>query len=147
MYGENGARLRTELSTLLRQHRIQQRIGGQGIHTVPESTTTEQRKMIGEQIRRYRESVLTWCLQAARSASPQTSLYGSTGRSRGPAEELRYRLTRALETSTAGRPPLTELTTEHEFPMVETWRQAARSAVLGEHDFGAGIEYGQLDGM
>ena len=28
--------------------------------------------------------------------------------------------------------------------MVETWRHAARSAVLGEHDFGAGIEYGRL---
>ena len=30
MYGENGGLLRAELSALLRQHRIQQRIGGEG---------------------------------------------------------------------------------------------------------------------
>ncbi len=28
--------------------------------------------------------------------------------------------------------------------MVETWRQAARAAALGEHDFAAGVGYGRL---
>ncbi len=39
MYGENSGMIRAELTVLLRQHRIQQRLGGKGIHTVPETTT------------------------------------------------------------------------------------------------------------
>jgi hypothetical protein len=144
MYGENGGLLRAELATLLRQHRIQQRLGGPGIHTVPESTTPEQRQALGEQISRYRHAVLVWCLQAVRAANPRINLEHSTGRSRGPAEQLRDRLTRAVDASTAGHPPLVELTTEQEFPMVESWRHAARAAALGEHDFDAGVGYGRL---
>ena len=52
MYGENGGLLRAELATLLRQHRIQQRLGGPGTHTVPESTTAEERKALGQRIGR-----------------------------------------------------------------------------------------------
>ena len=37
-----------------------------------------------------------------------------------------------------------ELTPEQAFPIVETWRQAARAAALGEHDFDAGLGYGRL---
>ena len=144
MYGENGGNIRAELATLLRQHRIQQRLGGPGIHTVPESTTPEERKALGRQIGRYRHAVLVWCLQAVRAASPRINLEGSTGRTRGPADELRYRLTAAIEASTTGLPPLDELTSEQEVPMVETWRRAARAAALGEHDFDAGLGYGRL---
>ncbi len=39
MYGETSGMLRDALGELLRQHRIQQRIGGAGLHTVPETTT------------------------------------------------------------------------------------------------------------
>jgi hypothetical protein len=144
MYGENGGLLRAELATLLRQHRIQQRLGGPGIHTVPESTTLEQREALGEQISRYRHAVLVWCHHAVRAATPSIELAGTTGFSRGPAEQLRYRLTRAVDGSTAVHPRLVELTTEQEFPMVESWRHAARAAALGEHDFGAGVGYGRL---
>jgi hypothetical protein len=144
MYGENGRLLGAELATLLRQHRIQQRLGGPGIHTVPESTTPEQREALGEQISRYRHAVLVWCLQAVRAATPSIELERTTGRSRGPAEKLRYRLTRAVDSSTAGQLRLVELTTEQEFPMVESWRHAARAAALGEHDFGPGVGYGRL---
>ena len=144
MYGENGGLLRAELATLLRQHRIQQRLGGPGIHTVPESTTAEERKALGEQIGRYRHAVLAWCLQAVRAANPRINLEGSTGRSRGPAEEMRYRLTAAIEASAAGLPPLEELTTGQDFRTIESWRQAARAAALGEHDFDAGLGYGRL---
>ena len=62
MYGENGALLRDELSSLLKQHRIQLRIGGGGTHTVPITTTNAEREQIGEQIRCFRQSALIWCL-------------------------------------------------------------------------------------
>lgn len=144
MYGENSGQLRDALGVLLREHRIQQRLGGKGIHTVPETTTVEEREELGNQIRRYRECVLTWCLQAVRAANPRINLDGTTGRSRGPAEELRYRLTEALAASTAGLAPGEELVTQQHFTTVESWRQAARAAALGEHDFAAGIGYGRL---
>ncbi len=144
MYGENGGRLRAELATLLRQHRIQQRLGGPGIHTVPESTTPEEREALGDQIGRYRHAVLVWSLLAVRAANPHANLEETTRRSQGPAGELHHRLTAAAEASTAGRPTLEELTTRQEFPMVEIWRQAARAAALGEHDFDSGLNYGHL---
>lgn len=128
----------------MRQHRVQQRLGGPGIHTVPETTTLEERGLLGEQVARYRHAVLTWCLQATRAVNPQINLEDAHGRARGPAAELHYRLKAAADTSTTGLPSLDELTTEQTFPMVETWRQASRAASLGEHDFGAGVEYVQL---
>jgi hypothetical protein len=104
MYGENGGHLRAELTTLLRQHRIQQRLGGPGIHTVPETTTPQEREELGKQIARFRHAVLVWCLQAVRAANPRINLEGTSGRTRGPAEELRYRLTAAVDASSAGLP-------------------------------------------
>ena len=53
-------------------------------------------------------------------------------------------LTAAIPASSAGLPTLDELTAEQKFPMVETWRQAARAAALGEHDFDAGLSYERL---
>jgi len=143
-YGENGRQVRAELTTLLRQHRIQQRLGGPGIHTVPETTTPEQRELLGEQIQRYRYAALAWCLHAVAAANPRINLEGTTARSRGPAEELRYRLKQSMNFSNAGLPPLNELSTQQEFPMVENWRQVARAAVLGEHDFPGLMDYGRM---
>ena len=68
----------------------------------------------------------------------------ANGRARGPTAELHHRLTVAVASSTVGPPSLDELTSEQRFPMVETWRRAARVASLGEHGFGAGVEYAQL---
>ncbi|WP_460810319.1 hypothetical protein, partial [Nocardioides salsibiostraticola] len=133
MYGENSGKLRAELTILLRQHRIQQRIGGAGSYTVPETTTSEERKRLGEQIDRYRHAVLVWSVQAIRATDPGIPF----ALTRGPAGELQRRLEGAIKES-PGLPPLGELTTEQSFPMVETWRQAARAAALGEHDFSAG---------
>jgi hypothetical protein len=144
MYGENAGQLRAELTVLLRQHRIQQRLGGQGIQTVPETTTVEQRKELGEQIAHYRQAVLVWCREAVRATNPRIALEGTSGRTRGPAEELRHRLDAAVNASEASLPTMEELATEQSFPMVETWRQAARAAALGEHDFSAGVGYGGL---
>ena len=77
MYGENTRLLRDSLRELLTQHRIQQRIGGAGIHTVPETTTVTERQEIGEQIARYRHAVLVWCHQAMQAANPQINLTGT----------------------------------------------------------------------
>ncbi|GAB2447045.1 hypothetical protein GCM10027062_30720 [Nocardioides hungaricus] len=136
MYGETSGMLRDALGELLRQHRIQHRIGGPGLHTVPETTTIAERAAIGERIARYRHSVLTWCHQAMRATSPDNRS--------DPAGELRYRLDRTLAGVQVPLPTLDELTTEQRFPMVDLWRQAARACALGEHDFDAGVGYGRL---
>lgn len=143
MYAENGGHLRAELSTLLRQHRVQQRLGGAGSHTIPETTTADERRQLGEQIGRYRHSALLWCAQAVRAASPRMNLKETSSRTRGPAEELRHRLDVAIAHS-RGLPTLEELTAEQPFAMVESWRRVARASALGEHDFDAGLGYGQL---
>lgn len=145
MYGENSGQLRDALTTLLRQHRIQQRLGGPGSHTIPETTTAEEREALGGLIACYRHGVLVWCRDAARAANPRIDLHETTTRSRGPAEELRYRIDDALTASTAGLPTLTDLTAHQDFEMVESWRAAAKAAALGEHDFTAGVGYGRLD--
>lgn len=144
MYGETSGMLRGALGELLCQHRIQQRIGGAGIHTVPVTTTAEERRVIGQQIARYRHAVLVWCHQAMQAANPRIGLEGSTGRTRGPAEELRYRLDRTLRDSDVGLPTLDELVTSQKFDLVESWREAARACALGEHDFAHGVGYGRL---
>lgn len=145
MYGENTRLLRAELTTLLRQHRIQQHVVVTGTRSVPETTTIEEREQLGQQIARSRQAVLVWCLQAVRAANPRMNLDGTSGRTRGPAEELKYRLTAAAEATTARLPPMDELATQQAFPIVESWRQIARAAAFGEHDFGAGISYGHLN--
>jgi hypothetical protein len=144
MYGENAGQLRAELTTLLRQHRIQQRLGGKGLHSLPETTTVEQRERLGQQISRYRHGVLVWCLQATRAAYTHISYEGPNGRSPGPAGDLHYQLTAAIEASNTDMPTVQELSTPQEFSMVESWRMAARAAALGEHDFGAEAGSGHL---
>ncbi|MFL6108019.1 MAG: hypothetical protein ACJ716_01645 [Marmoricola sp.] len=144
MYGEYTRLLRDSLRELLTQHRIQQRIGGSGIHTVPETTTVTERRAIGEQISRYRHAVLVWCHQAMQAANPRINLTGTSARTRGPAEELRYRLDAAVNADPATLPTMEELVTGQRFGMVDLWRHAARACALGEHDFDAGVDYGRL---
>ena len=154
MYGENGGLMRAELSALLRQHRIQQRIGGKGTYTVAASTTADQRRQIGELIRRYRQGVLVWCHQATIAAAPGTASHPShtpvnpfrAANSRpGPLTALSRAVEQAVDASTAPLATLDELATPDDLPLVEHWRQAARAAALGEHDFDAGLGHGRLD--
>ena len=154
MYGENGVLLRAELSSLLRQHRIQLRIGGPGTHTVPVTATGEERAQIGEQIRRYRQSALTWCLQAtiavgtesqSRLSPRATNPFRLPPAQHGGLASLHKALDQAVRASTAPLPGMAELTTQHDLPLVEGWRQVARAAALGEHDFDAGLGHGRLD--
>src|SRR3954449_3672035 len=116
-YGENGSQIRVELTSLLRQHRIQHRLGGPGIHTVPASTTPEQRELLGERIQRYRYATLAWCLHAVVAANPRANLARTSEVARGPAAELRNRIAQCIKLSNAGLPSLDELSTPQDFPM------------------------------
>jgi hypothetical protein len=154
MYGENGALLRAELSALLAQHRVQLRLGGGGSHSVPVTSSRAERAEIGKQIRRYRQSVLVWCQQASRAVAPYASSNLSPApptpfrlppTQHGGMASLRLALDHAVDTSSAPLPGLNELVARHELPLVEHWRQAARAAALGEHDFTAGLSHDSLD--
>lgn len=154
MYGENGGLMRAELSALLRQHRIQQRLRGDGTHSVPATTTAEERQQVGEHIRRYRQCVLVWCHQATAAAVPATASnlsrpplnpFRAAVARHGALAALRRAVEQAVEASTAPFATLDELATPHDLPLVERWRHAARAAALGEHDFDAGLGHCRLD--
>lgn len=154
MYGENGGRLRAELGELLRQHRIQLRIGGAGTHTVPVTTTPDERQQIGEQIRRYRQSVLVWCYQATVAVAPGTTSalskaptnpFRAASLNHGALAALQRALEHSVRASTAPLPTIEELTAPHDTALAEHWRQLSRAAALGEHDFDAGLGHGRLD--
>lgn len=85
-----------------------------------------------------------WCHRAMQAANPRINLTGTSARTRGPAEELRYRLDAAVNADPAGLPTMEELVTGQRFEMVDLWREAARACALGEHDFDAGVGYGRL---
>ena len=113
MYGQNTDVLRESLRELLTFHRIQHRIGGAGPRNVRATTTAEERRLIGEQIARYRHSVLTWCHQGLYAANPHIDHHKPTRRTRGPPENLRHRIHTPLPHDHARLPTLTQLTTPH----------------------------------
>jgi hypothetical protein len=88
--------------------------------------------------------VLVNCRISVTAVNPNTPLDGTSVRTRGQAEELRYRLARAVEGSTAGLPTMDELTTPQNFELVALWRRAAQALALSEHDFPAGLSWGTL---
>lgn len=134
MYGDNGTLMRRELAALLRQHRIQYRLGGENV---------ADREEAGRTIRQYRQNVLIWCglaLQAARplvftSVPPRrTNPFATPGPTFNATGELARVLQRVTARSTATCASGELLTTRSELPTVEHWRQAARAAVFAEHD-------------
>lgn len=143
MYGPNSDALRTELAALLRHHRIQHRLGGP-IGMMPETSTVDEREAMGRQIRRYRLSVLVWCRQAVTATTRDALAVGIRDHDRDVAEEFRHRLRASLAASRDGLPTIDEIADPVGNALVDTWRRAARAATLGEHDFGAGIDYGHL---
>jgi hypothetical protein len=139
MYGENGAAMRRELAALLRQHRIQHRIG---------DPAQPDRAVHGVQIRQYRQSILIWCTQAMQAASPllfsnlptkpanpfRAGRPGTTG-----AGELARALEHAKAHSSAHAASSDVLTTPTGNPVLEHWRGLARAATLAEHDTAAEV--------
>lgn len=147
-YAESGAAIRDGLTKLLHQRRVQHRLGGNGVPVLPEATTGIERAAAGAQIRRYRNAVLTWCLQAAVAGDPAADdpflTHDRSGQAKKPYERFRAELRRALKASTAGMPTFEELGMSQDLELVESWRQVAKGAALGEHDFYAGLESGSL---
>lgn len=131
MYGENTARLRAELATLMQVTRTDR-----NLQDLPDGSI--------ELISSFRTSITVWCQQAVRASNPHAELGGTTPRTRGPAEELRFRLVQARSAYTAPLPQLEHLATPHPNHVVDMWRRAARAAVLGEQDFSSGLAYGNL---
>ncbi|MEP6815877.1 MAG: hypothetical protein ABI873_10035 [Marmoricola sp.] len=141
MYADTGAVMRQEFAALLRQHRVQQRLGGAG----------HEREEHGLQIRQYRQSVLIWCSQALQSTSPLTFSnhtsaqpnpfrnVGTGGSTASPAGELVRAIDLAKTQTTATPATSAQLTSPSSHAMVEHWREAARAAALAEHDTPADI--------
>jgi hypothetical protein len=138
MYGETGTAMRQEFAALLRQHRVQQRLGG----------PLEAREELGLVIRQYRQGVLIWCSQAMHATSPllfsnqaptQPNPFravGTDGRTTTPAGELTRAIDHAIAKSSCSAASIELLTAATENPVVEHWREAARAASLAEHDTG-----------
>ncbi len=112
-------------------------LGGDGSATVPITTTERERRALGELIRRYRASALTWCGNALTSAAPAPG----DARWRDPRLSPVQDLARALRVATAADvsnlPSLEELAAGSTYPLVEAWREMACAAALGEHDLAA----------
>jgi hypothetical protein len=149
MDGETGTMMRQELAGLLRQHRVQQRLGG----------PPEAREEAGLLIRQYRQNVLLWCSQAMRATSPLTfsnlapiqpnpfRAVGGGGNGATPAGELARAIELARQQSTA--PPATseQIRTPTGHDVIERWREAARAAALAEHDTASDVAEGMTAGQ
>jgi hypothetical protein len=131
MYGDNTAALRDALATLMQVTRNQHGL---------DILTRDDVALIAS----FRTSLTLWCQHAIRASNPDGERGGATPRTRGPAEELRYRLDQARSTYTAPLPDLGQLAEPHPNHVVDLWRRAAKATVLGEHDFPAGLDYGNL---
>jgi hypothetical protein len=144
-YGENVSDLRSAMIALLNRHRILQPLGGPGIHTVPETTSIEERRVMGEQIQRYRSVVLSWCAAAVDSVAPHFMVGIVDGKHNQPVSVLMSRLGETSGAITVGYPAMEELAVQHPNMLVETWRQAAKACVLSEIDLGQSTDRLELD--
>lgn len=143
MYGDNGALMRSELAALLRQHRIQQRLGEASANAGTSNQSAVEREGVGRQVRQYRHTILAWCAQAVLAAKPlvfSASLPAPANPFRAASDagtavgELARALHHAYDESSAGHASMQLLTTPSDNPLVEHWRHAARAAALAEHD-------------
>lgn len=144
-YGENAGTIRDELTELLRQHRVLQRIGGPAAHPLPNPSTEAERAEMGRTIDRYRHAALTWCRMALDAATPSKEPPGPNTRHRPPLEDLRHWVYRTLRTPPAEtRPVLELLDLQHDFELLSRWQSIGRAAALGEHDFTTNVNLGTI---
>ncbi len=134
MYGENGAQMRTELAALLRQHRVMHRLA---------ADSPAERAEVGQQILRFRQTLVVWCAQAIRVARPLTfpnipqkpaDPFRATNEHGAAIGELARALELARDQAMTPAASSAELATPSSNDVVEHWRVAARSAALAEHD-------------
>ncbi len=144
-YGENAGAIRDELTALLGHRRIQQRIGGKGLHSRPESTTEEEREKLGRLIRRYRYALLVWSSQALSAMGDKTELPRDRC-DRTATDELAFSIGQNLQGGPGDLRLLDLLTDSPRFELIARWQRAARAAAVGEHDFSDGVDRGRLSG-
>lgn len=144
MYGENSGALRDALVTLLGGYRVNYDLLRQIARAYPAETTEYRKVEAIAQVRRYRHTILTWCHQALIQADPNPKAARNLEQYE-PHDWLRRALGRLLDQTPDPLPSMVELTTLHQVPIVETWRQAAKAATLAEHDFDRGLGEGRLD--
>ncbi|GGD24225.1 hypothetical protein [Nocardioides daphniae] len=146
MYGENTHLTRSHLDELLRHHRHAQHLAGAPSPGRPRPTPDETATLV-QQCVRYRNNVLTWCLQAIEAvapyavpaaATPPPDPFSPYAPTHGALIALRYALTQAVAAAGA-RADLDQLTTSQDHRLVECWRNAARGAALAEHDHAADL--------
>ena len=134
MYGDNGARMRRELAALLRQHRVMHRLAGK---------SPVERAAAGQQILRFRQSLLVWCAQAIGVARPLTfpnvpqkpaDPFRAASDHGAAVAELARALATARDQATTRPAASQEFTTPSANHVVEHWRLAARAGALAEHD-------------
>jgi hypothetical protein len=134
MYGVNGAQMRTELATLLRQHRVMHRL---------EEDSPAERAEVGRQVLRFRQSILVWCAQAIGVARPlafanipvkPADPFRASSDHGAAVTELARALELARDQSPSKPAPSIEFTRPSPNALVEHWRLAARAAALAEHD-------------
>lgn len=144
MYGENSARLRAELTGLLRQTHINHRIL-RDISRTPSPLTVEARQTAAAaQIGRYRRAILAWCHQLLVQTDPKpiTNLARSAT---DPPGWLALSLNRALDATPGDLPTMSDLAIAQDIRPLESWRQAAKAVALAERDFDRGLGNGLLD--
>jgi hypothetical protein len=134
MYGENGAQMRTELAALLRQHRVMHRLA---------ADSAAERAEVGQEILRFRQTIIVWCAQAIGAARPLTfpnipqkpaDPFRATSEHGAAVRELARSLELARDAATTRAASSQEYTTPNPNELVEHWRLAARAAALAEHD-------------
>lgn len=137
MYGENGAQMRTEPAALLRQHRVMHRLA---------ADSPDERAAAGQQILRFRQTLLVWCAQAIDVARPLTfpnipqkpaDPFRATSEHGAAVGELTRALQLARDHATTHPASTQEFTSPSPNNVVEHWRLAARAAALAEHDTAA----------
>src|SRR3546814_10238808 len=131
MYGDNTARMRDALTSLMQVDR-----NSRGVDDLP----TDDIKLIEA----FRHSITVWCQQSVRASNPNAELGGTTPRNRGPAEELHVRLAETRDAYTDPLPTVAKLATTHPPYVVSLWWQATKGAALGEHTFPARLTYGHV---
>lgn len=143
MYGENSGHLRDHLAVLLSQYRVSHQILRQVTRTGSTLQVEDRQAEVGAQVRRYRYTIMSWFHQALTQADPNPRASHDTT-AYEPPDRLRVSIARVLARNPEPLPTMAELTTPQEVEALESWRQAAKAAILAEHDFDRGLGDGLL---
>ncbi|MER7303201.1 hypothetical protein ABTX24_26345 [Nocardioides sp. NPDC127514] len=143
MYGESIGVLRIELAHLLGQYHVSHRIDRDLARAYSGPGVVDTRGEVVALIRSFRHSVLTWCYQAMVHGDPNPKAEHSANLLE-PPDRLRQSLGRVVAKNPAPLPRLEQLTTHQPVAVLESWRQAAKTTAIAEHDLAHGTGDGRL---